>query len=440
MFEERVGRILGLAEAAIASSWLLEIGLLLAATLLAWPIARILARRLRRPGEPGESRELVVARRIVAATVWPILAMGLTAAALELAPRLWPSAVLGGRRVLPVLVFLLGFRILDQLLVEFVAGSTTRRRVRRGLMPLIFVLIALQQLHLLEPILEAMQKPLIGSGASPLTAFSILTAFAVLFGVTLLARALFSVVGHRFLPRFGVDRALAEAVATVVRYVVVTVGFLWALEILGFDLTTLKIAFGALGVGIGFGLQNIVNNFTSGLILLFERSVKRGDVLTVEGTDGKVEQVGLRASIIRTREGDDLIMPNSLLVENVVTNYSFRDRNKRVDVAVGVSYRSDPRQIEEILLRAANSCDRVLSRPEPLVLFKDFGESSIDFELRVWIDEAWDHPRVRSMLLFDIWYALAEAGVEIPFPQRDLHVRSGELHVRRVDGAPGGEV
>jgi small-conductance mechanosensitive channel len=341
--------------------------------------------------------------------------------------------------VLPVLFFLLGYRVLDQLLVEFAPGSTTRRRVRRGLMPLIFVLIALQQLNLLEAVLEGMQRPLLGTGTSSLTAFSIVSAVAVLFGVALFGRALFAVVGHRFLPRFGVDRALAEAVATVVRYLVVTVGFLWALEILGFDLTTLKIAFGALGVGIGFGLQNIVNNFTSGLILLFERSVKRGDVLTVEGTDGKVEQVGLRASIIRTREGDDLIMPNSLLVENVVTNYSFRDRHKRVDVAVGVSYRSDPRQVEQILLRVAKACDAVLNDPEPSVMFTDFGESSIDFQLRVWIEEAWDHPLVRSHLLFDVWYALAEAGVEIPFPQRDLHVRSGELRVRRVDEAPGGE-
>ena len=418
------------------SPWVRQVGILLGATLLAWPVSQWLERRFG-TDEEEQRREITLVRALVRASVWPVLSLGLSAVTLRIWRALSPETIGESGGVLPILVFFLVVRLIQALLRQLVPPGPVRRRVRRGLVPLLFVLLVLQQLDLLGPLVEFLQRPLLSVGDVHLTVFSILMALFVVLGASMVAQITQAVLGHRVLPRFGVDLPVAEAVATVVRYSLVVLGVIWGLEVLGFDLTTLKIAFGALGVGIGFGLQNIVNNFTSGLILLFERSVKRGDVLTVEGTDGRVQRVGLRSSIIRTREGDDLIMPNSILVENMVTNYSYGDELKRVDVAVGVSYASDPHAVRDLLLKVAHDCESVLDHPEPSVLFEDFGESSIDFTLRAWISDAWKHPLVRSELLFDTWYALKEAGIEIPFPQRDLHLRSGELPVRRVAEAGG---
>jgi small-conductance mechanosensitive channel len=219
---------------------------------------------------------------------------------------------------------------------------------------------------------------------------------------------------------------------TVARSLVIVLGLLVAADALGLDLSSLKIVLGALSVGIGFGLQNVVNNFVSGLILMFERTIKRGDIVRISQTEGRVASIGLRSSVIRTRAGHDIIVPNGDLVAGQVDNLSFTDEDVRIEVPFGVSYASDPNTVREIVLEVAARTDLVRPSPEPDVLFMGFGESSLDFELRVWVSGAWVLPRVRSALLFDVWYALKGAGIEIPFPQRDLHVRSGVLEMRRV--------
>lgn len=427
------------------SAWVRQMGILLAVTLLSWPVALLLRNRVAL-GSASERREVRVLRALIRSTVWPVLALGLSAVVLKAWRSVSPQTfqeVLGdatasGGGVLPILVFFLVWSLINTLLLELMPKTPARRRIRRGVVPLLFALLVLQQLGLLGPLVDFLQRPLITLGDTSVTFFGILIATAVVVGASIVAQIVQSVVGHAVLPRFGVERPVAEAIATVVRYTMVVLGAIWGLEILGFDLTTLKIGLGALGIGIGFGLQNIVNNFTSGLILLFERSVKRGDVLTVEGTDGRVQHVGLRSSVIRTREGDDLILPNSILVENMVTNYSYGDEIKRVDVDLGVSYSADPNTVREVLLATAERAEGFLSHPPPSVLFTGFGDSSIDFQLRAWIADAWEHPTRRSELYFDVWYALKEAGIEIPFPQRDLHWRSGELPVRRIEGPTEG--
>ena len=430
------------SNALVESTWVRQMGVLLGVSLLSWPFARLLQGRLS-AGETQERREFRVGAALARAAVWPVLALGSTAVTLEvwqtLSPQSLGLATDDTSRVLSILVFFLVWRLINTLLLELMPKSPARRRIRRGLVPLLFVLIVLEQLGLLAPLVEFLQRPLVTLGGTHLTVFAMLVATAMVIGATVIAQIVQAVLGHSVLPRFGVEIPVAEAIATVVRYVLVLLGLVWGLEILGFDLTTLKIAFGALGIGIGFGLQNIVNNFTSGLILLFERSVKRGDVLTVEGTDGRVQRIGLRASVIRTRGGDDLIMPNSILVENMVTNYSYNDELKRVDVDLGVSYAADPNTVRDVLLKVAANAEGILAQPAPSVLFTGFGESSIDFQLRVWIADAWQHPTRRSDLHFDVWYALKEVGIEIPFPQRDLHLRSGELPVRRVGDSPEDE-
>ncbi len=426
-----IGSVPDLLTRLAASGWIREAGFVLAVTLLAWPISLLLTRRISEHTE-GERSEIGALRRLLRVAVWPVAALALSAVGLEILRELRPEWLGERSGVLPIVGFFLVLRLVNQLLREVLPPGGRRRRLRRVVAPTLFVLLVLQQLQLLDPTIRVIQRPLVTAGDTPISLFSILLAIAVVLGASVVGRIVQALLGHRVLPRMGIEVPVAEAVGTVVRYALVVLGVIIGVEFVGFDLTTLKIAFGALGVGIGFGLQNVVNNFTSGLILLFERTVKRGDVLTVDGTDGRVQRVGLRASVLRTREGDDLIMPNSILVENKVINYSYGDELKRVDVPVGVSYRSDPNRVREILLQVARNCDDVLAEPEPGVLFEAFGESSIDFTLRCWIDDAWKLPQVRSRLLFDIWYALKADGIEIPFPQRDLHLRSAvELPLRR---------
>jgi small-conductance mechanosensitive channel len=419
----------------LTSDWARDIGMLLAASLVAyaparWMVGRLKARRRLRADR--ESHEAQVLRNSLEASVWPILALVL----LALAGRAWmafvPEATGDPTGILPVLGFFLIYRILNELLKDLGARTGGTRRLRRVVIPCIFALAVLQQVDLLGPLLAWLRQPFATVGGVPVSMFSILAGIVVLIAFFLGGRLVGHLLAVRLLPGLGVDAGVGEAMGTVVRYLIVVLGFVVALDTLGFDLTAVKIGFGALGVGIGFGLQNLVNNFTSGLILLFERTVKKGDILTAAGTDGRVMNIGLRSSVMRTRAGDDIIVPNSLLVSDMVTNYSYGDPLKRLDVSVGVSYGSDPRQVEKIMLEVAASNARVLKSPHSTVLFVGFGESSLDFELRVWLDNAWFLPQIRSELLFAIWYRFKEDGVEIPFPQRDLHVRSGTLKVERA--------
>jgi len=194
----------------------------------------------------------------------------------------------------------------------------------------------------------------------------------------------------------------------------------------GVDFSGLALIAGALSVGIGFGLQNIVNNFVSGLILLFERPIKRGDWIVVGNTEGYVKKISVRSTIIQTFDWSDVIVPNSELISSQVTNWMLYNIYGRVIVPVGVAYGSDTGLVKELMLEVANSHPRVItdgSVPEPLVLFKEFGDSSLNFELRCFIRDIDYRIRTRSDLNFAIDAIFRKNGVEIPFPQRDVHVR-----------------
>lgn len=420
----------GLGEQA----WTRDLLLLVVVTLVSWPLGWISVRLIRRwrLKLSRESHPLRVSLDLVETCLWPLWALLL----LTIGFTIWvrASAGLAGDpfRVLPVLGFFLLYRVISAVTKEFLPPGDRRRRLRRIAIPLIFLLAAVQQLGLLSVLLEWMRRPLVTIGQTQFTTVSLLLAITVVMVFFTIARLSTEFIGRRFLPGIGFDRNLSETLATLLRYILVVAGFLIAMDTIGFDLTALKIAFGALGVGIGFGLQNIVNNFVSGLILLFERRVEKGDILVAGDTEGRVLSIGLRSSVLRTRAGVEIVVPNSEIVSTRVTNYSLHDSLNRVDLPVGVSYSADPNELREILLAAAKEEPLALESPAPDVIFAGYGDSSIDFELRVWIDDAWLIPSVKSALYFSIWYKLAEAGIEIPFPQRDLHVRSGELALRRA--------
>ena len=237
---------------------------------------------------------------------------------------------------------------------------------------------------------------------------------------------------NRFLVKSGLDRALQYAIAQIVSNLVLVVGIFIVLENTGIHLGALTVFAGAVGVGVGFGLQNIASNFISGLVILAERPITIGDRVEVAGVAGQVELIRARSTVIRTNDNIAMIVPNTKFIDSPVTNWTYGDPRVRFRVPVGVAYGSDVNKVRDALIAAGAAHPHVLQDPAPSVFLKQFGESSIEFELVVWSSEMSHRPsRFKSDLNFAIEEKLREAGIEIPFPQRDLHIRSGVLKTDR---------
>ena len=239
-----------------------------------------------------------------------------------------------------------------------------------------------------------------------------------------LVRLLVLWLDRRVLSRSDLDDGIRHSLLTVSRYTGIVGAFLVGLSVAGVNLTSLAFFGGALGIGIGFGLQTIVNNFVSGLILLAERPIKTGDWIQVAGGEGVVKRIKVRSTEIETFDRCTIIIPNSQLISDPVSNWFHDNRMGRVRVPVGVSYDADPEQVKEILLKCAREHPRALTSPAPFVLFTGYGDNSLDFELRLYISDAGYRASTASDLRFAIFRELKKAGIEIPFPQRDVHVRS----------------
>jgi small-conductance mechanosensitive channel len=241
---------------------------------------------------------------------------------------------------------------------------------------------------------------------------------------------------NRFLAKSGLDRSLQYAIAQIVSNVVLIVGIFIVLDNAGIHLGALTVFAGAVGVGVGFGLQNIASNFISGLVILAERPITVGDRVEVAGIAGQVQHIRARSTVIVTNDNITMIVPNTKFIDSPVTNWTYGDPRVRFRLPVGVAYGSDVNNVREALLTAANENANTLKDPAPSVFLEKFGENSIDFELVVWSSEMSYRPRrYRSDLNFAMEQKLREAGIEIAFPQRDLHIRSGVLKVQNVDAA-----
>jgi len=247
--------------------------------------------------------------------------------------------------------------------------------------------------------------------------------FAVtLWGSVLLSRLIRFVLDEEVFPRSQLAHGLPYALSNLIHYAILTIGLLLALATLGFDASRLTVMIGALGVGIGFGLQAIVNNFVSGLILLLERPIKTGDTVQVGQVTGEVKRIGVRSSTVRTAGGAEVIVPNSTLISDSVTNWTLSDRSRRFELPIGVAYGTKPASVLTMLKEVAKQHPEVLAYPEPTAFFLDFGESSLDFELRAWVGDGNRLGGVKSEVAVALCEAFEAAGIEIPFPQRDLHI------------------
>jgi small-conductance mechanosensitive channel len=270
---------------------------------------------------------------------------------------------------------------------------------------------------------DLLERNLLSVGGATVTAGSLIVGSAVVLVAFVLANVLaFST--RRLLRARGAEQGVQFAIAKIVRYSVISVGFIAGCNTMGLRLDAVLAASAVLAVGIGFGLQNIAQNFVSGLILLIERPVRHGDFVKVGGTLGTVDDIGLRATHIITRDEVTIIVPNSALVTAEVINHSRPTTNLRIRVAVGVAYGSDTERVKSVLLEVAKNEPRVLGEPAPEVRLEDFGDSALGFALLCWIAHARDDLRIGSALRFAIDAAFRREGVEIPFPRRDLRIRS----------------
>ncbi len=257
----------------------------------------------------------------------------------------------------------------------------------------------------------------IGISLSDVAAF-----FASIWLAYLLSAFIRFVLEEDVYPRMHLARGLSYAVSSLLSYVIIALGFLLGLGALGLDLTKVTVLAGALGVGIGFGLQSLVNNFVSGLILLFERPIHVGDTVELADLTGEVSRIGIRASTVRTAGGAEIIVPNAQLVTERLTNWTLSDRLRRIDLPVGVNYGAAPKDVLAVLEAAARAHPDVLQTPAPQAYLTGFGDSSINFELRAWTDKCEQWFQIRSELAAAVYDAASAAGLTFPFPQREVRI------------------
>jgi len=291
----------------------------------------------------------------------------------------------------------------------------------------IFVVIIsfLKLTALFEPTVLLLRTPFLAIGGARISFLHIINLGLIIFGAVLATRVVRTVLNTQIYPYLEVDVGVAYAINTIANYVLVVVAFFIGLNALGVDLTAITVVIASLGVGIGFGLQTLVENLISGFIILFGRSVQKGDYITVNDTYGQIDAVGARSVVVKTPDNYELLIPSKDIVSAQVINWTYEDNTIRTRLPVGVSYGEDPAEIREILLDVTDEHPMILDEPEPHVRLKGFGDSSVNFELFFYFEiREWTENRVLGEVNFAVWDALKDAGITIPFPQRDVHFKS----------------
>jgi len=391
--------------------------------------------------ERAESSRLIVLRlgRLLLTTVLLVGLLAAIAGYASLARLLTPSIFIGGVLALAMFACLrvsagliaLALRLWPLRLLEMVQQhrELLERRVYRLLVWVVIfagLIRYLNYLGLLDNAWsfgQALLATKLERGTISISLGNVLEFFLTVYFAYLLSRFLRFVLQEDIYPRIDLAPGLSYATSSLLNYIILALGFVAGLGVLGVDFNKVSVLAGAFGVGIGFGLQSIVNNFVSGLILLFERPIHVGDTVDVgNNLRGTVRRIGIRASVIHTGAGADIIVPNSHLVTDRVTNWTLSDRLRRVDLPIGVNYGADPKKVIELLEQVARAHKDVLPEPAPRALFMAYGDSSINFELRVWPSHFNQAAQVKSDLASAVYDAVKAAGMSFPFPQREVRV------------------
>lgn len=285
--------------------------------------------------------------------------------------------------------------------------------------------VALYLVGWLGPTFELLDSAAVKFGDGSFSLLDALLLVVLAAAMVLLGTLVSRLVERRVMAAGDLSIGLRVGVAKVVRFVVIVLAIVVSLNMVGINLTSLAVFSGALGVGLGFGLQRIASNFISGFILIMDRSIRPGDVITIGDSFGWVQELNARYVVVRNRDGVDMLIPNENLITSEVINWSYADKSVRLKVPVDISYEDDPIQAMALLVDVAKGNKRVETSPEPVARLMAFGDSGIELELRVWIGDPQEGlNNISSELNVGIWKAFKQAGITIPFPQRDLHVKS----------------
>lgn len=289
------------------------------------------------------------------------------------------------------------------------------------------------------PVIELLNYNIFALGEARITPLSLFYLIVLAVGLFYLSSKLKNLLVSRLLSKTRLDTGAQQAIATIFRYFLLFTGFLIILQTVGINLTTLNVLAGAVGIGIGLGLQNIANNFISGLIVLIERPIKVGDRIEVDEVNGDVVAIGARSTRIRTNDNITIIVPNSKFISENVINWSFESGMIRFRIPVSVAYSSDVDVVTNLLKQVADENEDVSTEPPPSVRLLRFDDNAIYFELRAWSSARLNRPGLfKSNLNYAIFRKFRENDIEMPFPQRDLHIRSGTLSLQ--NGGNGKEI
>ncbi|MEZ4638264.1 MAG: mechanosensitive ion channel [Caldilineaceae bacterium] len=311
---------------------------------------------------------------------------------------------------------LLVYRLVVTVLYAWQGERDAQRTNHRVVLPLFLFVLVFTTARVLSGIVDLAGIRLFSISDNAISLGSLYFAIVILYAFLLVSWTFESLLEKVILPRSGADVGLSNTIQTVTRYIVITAGILAALATLGIDFSTLAIIGAGLSVGIGFGLQELVANFISGILLLFEQSIRPGDIVEVEGRMGTVEKLRIRSTTVRTFDNVEVIIPNQQLLTSSVTTYTHTNRRIRIRMSIGASYDADPQEVRDALMTACSRHGLVLKEPAPLVFFVGYGASSIDFEIMVWVEDISTMYQTRSDLFFMIWREFEKRQIEIPYP------------------------
>lgn len=273
-----------------------------------------------------------------------------------------------------------------------------------------------------EDVRHILNLKLFDLAGTPLTLATLVIVFGILLGTYILSRVLQRGIERAFRARGVTEEGTVGVTTRLVHYLLGIVAIAASMQTIGIKLATLFAAGAVLALAVGFALQTVLQNFVSGVILMVERTIKPGDILEVNGVLLRVVRLGIRSTVARSREDEDMLIPNSTLVQSTVKNLTFRDKIFRLRVAVGVTYGSDMSKVRAVLEKVGAEFERRLASPAPTVLLRAFGNSSVDWEVSIWTNDAWNERSLRSDLQEAIWFAFKAEGIVIAFPQLDLHL------------------
>ena len=383
-----------------------------------WAIARPLRTALARQADRRTTGPLHrVAAALVRAAPWLLLLL-----------LVWITRVAFTMHGVPApLLRLAESLVLLWVLIRFVTRLVHNEALARGIAIAAWIIAALNIAGLITPATNLLDSVALPLGTFRLSALLALKGVVILVVLVWLANVLAGATEHRLGRTTVMTPAMRVLIGKLVRLVLLVLAVVLALGSIGIDLTAFAVFSGAIGVGIGFGLQKVVSNLISGVILLLDRSIKPGDVIEIDGSYGMVSTLNARYAAVTTRDGKEYLVPNEDLITHRVTNWTYSNDLIRVHVKVGVSYTSDLHAAMRLTLEAARDVPRVLQDPAPVCLLTAFGDSSVDVELRFWIgDPANGTANVRSQVMLKIWDLFHANGIELPFPQRDVTLRNPE--------------